>query len=213
VMIAVTDEGAGMQPSVRARAFEPFFTTKDVGKGSGLGLSMVHGFAKQSHGHVTLQSEPGLGTTVRLYLPASPVRPLDAATPPAGNQAAPRGQGTVLVVEDDPFMRGYAVRCLQSLGYRAISAADGDEALAKIAEAERIDLLFGDIVLSGNMNGWELAARAKQLRPEIKVLLTAGYTSDALAKRGHLKGDAEVLDKPYSKSDLASRVRETLDGR
>jgi PAS domain S-box-containing protein len=210
VMIAVTDDGEGMPAAVRARAFEPFFTTKDVGKGSGLGLSMVYGFANQSNGHLALYSEPGLGTTVRLYLPATSDTPAADAIS-TGNTAIPKGQGTILVVEDDAFVRAYGVACLQSLGYRVIAAIDGDEGLAALAERGPIDLLFTDVIMPGSMNGMELVERAKQVQPGIKALLTSGYARETLVARGRLDPSIDVLYKPYRMVELARRVHEIMD--
>jgi CheY-like chemotaxis protein len=210
VMIAVTDDGAGMPPAVCARAFEPFFTTKDVGKGSGLGLSMVYGFAKQSNGHLALYSEPGLGTTVRLYLPATSTAPAADALS-TGDTAITKGHGTILVVEDDAFVRANAVASLQSLGYRVIAAIDGDEGLAALAERAPVDLLFSDFIMPGSMNGTELVARAKQVQPGIKVLLTSGYARETLAARGRLDPSIDVLSKPYRKAELARRIQEIME--
>jgi PAS domain S-box-containing protein len=210
VMIAITDDGHGMPKEVLERVFEPFYTTKDVGKGSGLGLSMVYGFVKQSNGHVAIYSEPALGTTVRIYLPATdqPVdKPSAAAAEPAETDA---GQGTVLVAEDDPFVRTYAVACLQSFGYRVIEAVDGRDALNKIASGAAVDLLFTDVVMPGGINGWELAETARRVSPNLRVLLTSGYALEALAERGRLPKGAAILNKPYRKAELAKRVREAL---
>jgi PAS domain S-box-containing protein len=210
VMIAITDDGHGMPAEVLNRVFEPFYTTKDVGKGSGLGLSMVYGFVKQSNGHVAIYSEPGLGTTVRIYLPSTsmPVTRSPHLAPeiPAANL----GQETVLVAEDDPFVRAYAVTCLESFGYRVIEAVDGRDALNKLAGGASADLLFTDVVMPGGINGWELAETARRMQPELKVLLTSGYALEALAERGRLPVGAVVLNKPYRKADLAKRVREAL---
>jgi PAS domain S-box-containing protein len=210
VMVAVTDDGTGMTKEVLNRVFEPFFTTKDVGKGSGLGLSMVYGFVKQSNGHVAIYSEPGLGTTVRVYLPA--VATLGERTPslvPA-EAMSPTGRETVLVAEDDPFVRSYAVSCLSSLGYRVVEAADGREALQKLGEGLEADILFTDVVMPGGINGWEVAERARRTRPGLKVLLTSGYALETLAERGRLPKGAVILNKPYRKAELAKRVREAL---
>ncbi len=211
VVIAVTDHGTGMAPEVRAQAFDPFFTTKEFGKGSGLGLSMVYGFVKQSNGHITLYSEPGLGTTVRIYLPAEP----EAAGAwrdygQAPGAAIAGGNETILVVEDDAFVRAHAIASLRSLGYRVVPATNGTEALAKLQNGETIDLLFTDIVMPGGMNGWELAARAQRLRPGLRMLLTSGYALETLAARGHGHPEMPMLSKPYRKSALARRVREAL---
>jgi PAS domain S-box-containing protein len=216
VMIAVTDDGEGMTPDVLQRAFEPFFTTKEVGKGSGLGLSMVYGFVKQSNGHVTIYSEPGLGTTVRLYLPAASRGAVVGETEPpalaAAEASSSPSRGTVLVTEDDPFVRAYAVACLESLGHRVVSAVDGNEALVLLAQGTAANLLFTDIVMPGGMNGWELAERAQRLRPGLKVLLTSGYALETLAARGRLHPGSQVLNKPYRKADLARRLREVMEG-
>lgn len=171
VMIMVNDEGQGMTSEVVEHAFEPFFTTKEVGRGSGLGLSMVYGFVKQSGGHLTIYSEPGLGTCVRLYLPV--------AVGEDGGQShrvkladehAPRGSETVLVAEDDPFVLSHARSCLESLGYKVLTATDGHDALKQINKDEQIDVLFTDIVMPGGINGFELAEQAIRARPELKVL-------------------------------------------
>ncbi len=212
VMVSVTDSGEGMPDEVRERAFEPFFTTKDVGRGSGLGLSMVYGFIKQSNGHVAIYSEPGLGTAVRLYLPAAASS--EATTAPTLFKAEPDSRGgpeSVLVAEDDPFVRGYAVACLESLGYRVIEAVDGHDAMTRLASEARVDLLFTDVVMPGGISGLELADKARALKPGIKVLLTSGYALETLLSRGRLQGETVVLNKPYRKADLARRLREILD--
>jgi PAS domain S-box-containing protein len=212
VMIAVTDDGEGMPPDVLERVFEPFFTTKEVGKGSGLGLSMVYGFVKQSNGHVGIYSEPGLGTTVRLYLPAAPAS--GAAKPSPAQQPitrAPTATCTVLLAEDDPFVRSYAITCLESLGYNVVTAVDGREALAHLHRGEKVDLLFTDLVMPGGISGWELAEQAVKILPELKVLMTSGYPLETLATRGHRRMNGNILNKPYRKADLARRLREVLD--
>lgn len=211
VMVVVTDNGEGMPKDVLARVFEPFFTTKETGKGSGLGLSMVYGFVKQSNGHVALYSEPGLGTTIRIYLPTAPESAQRAPTKPwIYDEILPLGRETVLVVEDDPFVRSYAVMCLKSLGYEVIAAADGTHALQKLAEHDGVDILFTDIVMPGGINGWELAERAQALRPDLLVLLTSGYALDTLAKDGWLRNGSVILNKPYRKNELARRLREVV---
>ncbi|CAN7363860.1 PAS domain S-box protein [Bradyrhizobium sp. LjRoot220] len=212
VLIAITDTGSGMSREVLERVFEPFFTTKEVGKGSGLGLSMVYGFAKQSNGHVSIYSEPGLGTTVRMYLPVQqgriPRKPsrdrADAGQTMAG------GTETVLVVEDDVFVRTFAVRCLTSLGYTVIAAVDGNDALQKLGTDIHVDVLFTDVVMPGGINGWELADQAKRTRPGLPVVLTSGYALETLIKHGRANGESLVLTKPYRKAGLALRVRDAL---
>jgi PAS domain S-box-containing protein len=213
VMIAITDTGEGMPKHVLERVFEPFFTTKEVGKGSGLGLSMVYGFVKQSNGHVAIYSEPGLGTTVRMYLPAqqttAPKRPAQGRT---REKTIAGGAETVLVVEDDPFVRTYAVRCLESLGYAVIAAVDGNDALQRLGTNVHIDVLFTDIVMPGGINGWELADRAQLARPGLPVLLSSGYALETLIKHGRASGESVILTKPYRKAELARRLREALNG-
>jgi CheY-like chemotaxis protein len=213
VLISVTDNGTGMPPEVAERVFEPFFTTKEVGKGSGLGLSMVYGFVKQSNGHVAVYSEPGLGTTIKLYLPAA--KGITASTPelPCGEEV-PLGKGTVLLVEDDPFVRGYAVGCVESLGYRVITASNGHDALARLAtHADEIDILFSDIVMPGGIGGWELAERALRQKPEIALLLTSGYQMESLLPLMKTMPSVTVLNKPYRKLELAEKLKEVLARR
>jgi len=209
-MVAVSDEGEGMPPEVRDRAFEPFFTTKEVGKGSGLGLSMVYGFVKQSNGHVTIYSEPGIGTSVRLFLPVAPEA---AATKVRRDEEAPvvGGNEIILVVEDDPFVRGHAISSLQGFGYRVIVAPDGRDALRLLHGGAKPHLLFTDIVMPGGVSGWELAARAREMDPALKVLFTSGYPLETLTSRGHIDKKARLLTKPYRLAELARRVREALD--
>jgi len=175
VMIAVTDNGAGMDKPVLDRVFEPFFTTKEVGKGSGLGLSMVYGFIKQSNGHVWIYSEAGLGTTVRMYLPALATKAAGGPVPPGAKPGnTPVGNEAVLVVEDDPFVRSYAIMSLKSMGYRVTAAVDGNDALQKLGTDIHVDVLFTDIVMPGGIDGCELANRARQQRPDLRVLFTSG---------------------------------------
>jgi PAS domain S-box-containing protein len=213
VLIAITDTGAGMPKDVLERVFEPFFTTKEVGKGSGLGLSMVYGFVKQSNGHVAIYSEPGLGTTVRMYLPAQQTQLSKRARRRMHERRAMVGGAeTVLVVEDDPFVRTYTVKCLQSLGYTVIAAVDGNDALQKLGTDVPINLLFADVVMPGGINGWELADLAQRSRPQLPVLLTSGYALETLIKHGRTSGESVVLTKPYRKVDLARRLREALKG-
>ncbi|MBX3501477.1 MAG: PAS domain S-box protein [Alphaproteobacteria bacterium] len=211
VVIAVTDNGQGMSPEVRDHAFEPFFTTKEVGKGSGLGLSMVYGFVKQSNGHVSIYSEVGLGTTIRLYLPMDPAaRAVTAAQPPA-TEAVERGRERVLVVEDDPHVRAYAISCLQSLGYHVTSAESGREAERLLMQGAAIDLVFSDVVMPGGMSGWDLAQRARALRPGMKVLLTSGHPLETLHTHSRAVSSESILNKPYRKAELARRIRAVLE--
>ncbi|CAA9484983.1 MAG: hypothetical protein AVDCRST_MAG39-272 [uncultured Sphingomonadaceae bacterium] len=213
VAIAVSDTGTGMDKDTLERVFEPFFTTKEVGKGTGLGLSMTYGFAKQSGGHVRIYSEPGLGTTVELFLPR-----LQGEAREVEEEANPTLHGgasgeTVLVCEDDPDVRSYSVEALRELGYQVLEAADGAAALALLGHpAAQVDLLFTDVVLPGGMSGAQLAEEARRLRPGLRVLFTTGYARDAIVHHGRLDPGVELLTKPFSYADLAARVREVLDG-
>ncbi|HEY4940015.1 MAG TPA: PAS domain S-box protein [Rhizomicrobium sp.] len=210
VMLAVSDTGTGMPPDVIARAFEPFFTTKGLGQGTGLGLSMVYGFAKQSSGHVAIYSEVGSGTTVKLYLPRWIGQAEDAA--PRLERATPAAQNeTVLVVEDDLDMRFVAVTMLRSLGYTVLEAATGAKALDALARHTQTALLVTDVVLAGSMNGRRLAEEATKRHPGIKVLYMSGYTEDAIVHHGRLDHGVHFIQKPFRKQDLASKAREALD--
>lgn len=211
VLVSVTDTGTGMTEEVKSHAFEPFFTTKDVGSGTGLGLSMVYGFVKQSGGHVQLYSEIGQGTSVRLFLPAIRVATADeAGEVPAGMAGIPRGHETILVVEDDPRVRRVAVARLTDTGYRVIEATNAAEALAVLNETPDIDLLFTDIVMPGGMTGIELAREVRIQRPEIRILFTSGYAEPNVAGREIGEGGS-WLTKPYTARELATRLRELLD--
>ncbi len=211
-VIAVTDTGSGMPPDVRDRAFEPFFTTKPTGAGTGLGLSMVYGFVKQTGGHVQIYSEPGRGTTVRMYLPQIDENrgaSARAAKPTVGSFTG-RGE-TVLVVEDDARVRRVTAERLRELGYRVVEAADGPSALDILGTDGTIDLLLTDMVMPGGMNGAELADAARAARPSIHVLLTSGYAEPDLISHG-LLDRVRWLRKPHSALDLARTVREVIDG-
>ena len=209
VLVAVSDTGRGISPEDIDKVFEPFFTTKETGRGTGLGLSMVYGFVKQSKGHVRIYSEVGEGTTVRLYLPRA------AGDPTAGRDvesASDRGRGErILVVEDDPAVRTFAVAALEQLGYRVQAAAGGDEALMVLEKGGEFDLLFTDVVMPGGMGGRELAGAAVRLRPGLRVLYTSGYTENAVVHHGRLDPEVQLLSKPYRRDELARRVRRVLD--
>ncbi|WP_282607113.1 PAS-domain containing protein [Pelagibius sp. Alg239-R121] len=208
VQLAVSDTGVGMEPEILDQAFEPFFTTKEVGKGSGLGLSMVHGFVKQSGGHVVIYSEQAEGTTVKLFLPASGSTE-HCAPAKVKTGDAPLGDGeAVLIVEDDAELRRLAVTMISSLGYRVREAGDGVTALKILREGKQADLLFTDVVLPHGMNGVVLAKQAVALRPKIKVLYTSGYTENATIHNGVLDADVTLIDKPYRRADLAVFLRQ-----
>ncbi len=211
VLLAVADNGFGMPPEVRERVFEPFFTTKGVGKGSGLGLSMVYGFVKQSGGNVTIYSEPGEGTTIKLYLPRS--TETKAVERKASTDKVPMARGeTVFVVEDDPDVRTLVVAQLSSLGYQIMEAETGMAALEQLGTLPLPNLLLTDVVLRGDMNGRELAVEVKRRIPEIQVLYMSGYTENGIVHHGRLDTDSALLQKPFRKADLARAVRRALDG-
>ena len=211
VGIFVSDTGVGMTPEVAARAFDPFFTTKETGQGTGLGLSQVYGFIKQSGGHVRIYSELGAGTTVKLYLPRH-VSAERAADVQVSAPQAPAAKGeTILVVEDDPDVRSYAVDMLRELGYRVVQAPDGATGLRLLDAHREIALLFTDVGLPGGMNGRQLADEARRRRPGLKVLLTSGYAQNAIVHHGQLDPGVELLAKPYTYAALAARIRRFLD--
>jgi len=209
VMLAVSDMGQGIEPEHLHRVFEPFFTTKEKGKGTGLGLSMVYGFIKQSQGHINIYSEPGQGTTVRMYLPRATTKeepPVQSA--PADTTAG--GAESILLVEDDDLVRANAQVQLDSLGYQVLCAANGAEALEIIQSDALIDLLFTDVIMPGGMNGRELAEAAREIRPQLKVLFTSGYTRDVISHQGRLDPGVLLLSKPYRRSELARKIREAM---
>lgn len=209
VMVAVSDTGCGMEPETQARAVEPFFTTKDVGKGSGLGLSMVYGFVKQSRGALRLYSEVGLGTSVKMYFPRTDVA-AEAAIGDVGVPADARCSESILVVEDDELVRTYVEGQLVSLGYRVTAVGDGHAALAVLRADPSIEVLFTDVVMPGGMSGRQLADAALEFRPDLAVLFTSGYTENAIVHHGRLDPGVHLLQKPYRRRDLATRLREVL---
>lgn len=210
VTLAVTDTGVGMSPDVRRRAFDPFFTTKGPGAGTGLGLSMVYGFTKQSGGHVQLYSEVGLGTTVRMYLPAQVAPVVERATAGTAPSAPTGAGGTILVVEDDPRVRRVSVRRLKQLGYIVTEAENGPAALAVLDRSDVIDLLFTDIVMAGGMTGVDLAREARRRRPGLKILFTSGYAEPSVIGQGVLASESGWLAKPHSAVELQRKIQELL---
>jgi CheY-like chemotaxis protein len=204
----VTDSGVGMSPDTLAHVFDPFFTTKGPGQGSGLGLSMVYGFVKQSKGHIKIYTEEGHGTTVRMYLPKAvetKTQDRTAITPQL------RGHNeVVLLVEDDEMVRMYAHHLLEDLGYRVLSASNGPEALEVLAKNTDVRLLFTDVIMPGGMNGRQLADAACKLRPSLKVLYTSGYTENAIVHHGRLDPGVILLSKPYQRKDLVTKLRQVL---
>ena len=208
IRLSVADNGRGMPPEVRDRVFEPFFTTKEVGKGTGLGLSMVYGFVRQSGGHIAVESAPGAGTTVVLYLPATTREP-DAEQDTIETEALPTGSERVLVVDDNEDLLNVTSAMLSTFGYQVSCAHNGAEALRTLQSDQPFELLFSDIVMPNGMNGIELAREAKRLRNDIKILLTSGYAEGVL-QRNNAVGEFSIIDKPFSLADLARRVRSTL---
>jgi signal transduction histidine kinase len=210
VRIEMRDSGVGIPPTALERIFEPFFTTKEVGKGSGLGLSQVYGFVQQSGGHIEVESEPGSGASFGLLLPRSDkrVEAAESQARPAANRAK-AARGRLLVVEDDEEVLSVTLEMLSELGYEVVTAGDAAQALTWLESGEPVDLLFSDVVMPGGCNGAELAHRAREIRPDLKVLLSSGYVGEA----GGLVGDDfEMIDKPYERSTLAARLAAVLDG-
>jgi signal transduction histidine kinase len=211
VMIAVADTGAGMDRATRERAFDPFFTTKEVGKGTGLGLSQVYGFVRQTGGHVKIYSELNEGTTVKIYLRRHEAVEHSTEEPhPTADALRAIGAETILVVEDDEALREYTTEVLRELGYSVLDARDGPSAL-RILEKHHVDLLFTDVVMPGGMNGRELADEAVCRWPGLRVLLTTGYTRNAIVHHGRLDAGVHMIGKPFSFGELSAKVRAVLD--
>ena len=208
VMLAVTDTGSGMTPDVIERVFDPFFTTKPEGRGTGLGMSMVYGFVKQSGGHIKIYSEIGSGTSVKIYLPRS----VDAEELPPNlpYDYLAGGSETILLVEDDDDVRITAANLLADLGYTVLQARDADRALAVVESGVRIDMLFTDVVMPGKITSREMADRARQLIPQLPVLFTSGYTRNSIVHGGRLDPGVQLLSKPYTQEQLALKIREVL---
>lgn len=211
VTMALSDTGSGIAPELLDRIFEPFFTTKPVGRGTGLGLSMVHGFVKQTGGHIQIYSEVGHGTCVKILLPRAKTDSTTAVqTVPASTRLA-TGAESILVVEDDPDVRMFAVLQLRRLGYRVTEASDGPSALQEVSRSGAPDLLFTDVIMPGGMSGKQLAEQVRQIAPDIKVLYTSGYTENSIVHHGRLDPGVHLLQKPYRSDRLAYKVREVLD--
>jgi PAS domain S-box-containing protein len=211
VTVTVMDTGAGMDAETLARAFDPFFTTKDVGKGTGLGLSQVYGFCRQSGGHVQIESEPGRGTAIRMFLPRQAAPSSGLAERNRAELDRPGGRESILLVEDDDGVRAYAMEALRELGYRVAEASGGKAALSVLDSAPNLDLLLTDIVMPGEYNGRELAEEALRRRPDLRVLFMTGYSRDVIMRQGRLDPGVHLLAKPFSLEDLAAKVRSRLD--
>jgi CheY-like chemotaxis protein len=211
VKFSVTDTGSGMSPEVLGRVMEPFFTTKAPGKGTGLGLSMVHGFAKQSGGHLKIYSEVGFGTTVNLYLPRA--RSSDQIVGETDVRAVGTHEGneTILVVDDNAEVRKTASMQLTEFGYRVVEAADAKSALDILSNGTVVDLVFSDVVMPGDMTGFELARTVRQNHPGIKIILVTGFAEGALRPEIEIGEPIPILRKPYRRDELASRVRQAFD--
>jgi CheY-like chemotaxis protein len=212
VVLAVADTGTGMSPEVAAKAFDPFFTTKPIGQGTGLGLSMIYGFARQSGGTVLVDSRPGRGTTMRLYLPrCDAVRDAAPEPAPAAFDPAP-GAAAVLLVDDEAPLRALMSEALARLGHEVATAADGTGALRLLDDGLALDLLVTDIGLAGGMNGRQLAEAARSLRPGLKVLFITGYAEARLVEHGSFDADTQVLTKPFELGALARRIADMTAG-
>ena len=210
VQLSLSDTGAGMEPEIRDRVFEPFFTTKEKGRGTGLGLAMVYGFVKQSGGHVTIYSEPGLGTTINLYFPRSDAP--SGKSPLAKGAATPdvEVRETVLVVEDDSRVRQLTIKRLKLIGYQVLEASDGPAALEILKRGDAVDLVFTDLIMPGGLSGREVAMRARKLKPGVKVLLTSGYAEELVHGDDLQREQLKVLRKPYQQADLIAALRDVL---
>jgi CheY-like chemotaxis protein len=213
VLVAVTDNGTGMTPEVKAKAFDPFFTTKEIGQGTGLGLSQVYGFVKQSRGHVKIYSELGEGTTIKIYLP----RFHSEEQVEIQEVSAPNARGskdeTILVVEDDEDVRSYTTDTLRELGYTVLEAQNGQSALRMLESHPEINVLFTDVGLPGGMNGRQLADAARERRSDLKVLFTSGYARNAIVHEGRLDPGVELINKPFTQAALAAKLRDIFDAR
>jgi CheY-like chemotaxis protein len=211
VTLFVSDTGIGMTPEIMARAFDPFFTTKEPGKGTGLGLSMVYGFVKQSGGHVRIYSEVGIGTTVKIHLPAAELTEVASDDLREVQSETPSGQEVVLVVEDDESVQQTIVAMLKSLGYRVLTAGDGPSALRVFETNGQVDLLLTDVIMPGKLNGPALAREAIKRQPALRILYMSGYTENAFASGSVQDTEIDWLAKPFTKADLARKIRSILD--
>jgi CheY-like chemotaxis protein len=210
--MSVTDNGVGMANEIAARAFEPFFTTKETGQGTGLGLSQVYGFVKQTGGHVKIYSEPGHGTTVKIYLPRAQSGASKADEQGSKDTVTPTAQGreTVLIVEDDEAVRAFIAETLQELNYTVLQAPDTPSALKILHDPMLIDLMLTDVILPGP-NGRELADAALSMRPGLKILFMTGYSRNAIVHSGRLDPGVNLIQKPFTQASLAAKVRNVLD--
>jgi PAS domain S-box-containing protein len=210
VQLSISDSGTGMPPDVRDRVFEPFFTTKEKGRGTGLGLAMVYGFVKQSGGHVTIYSEVGHGTTINLYLPRADGASVEDAAGAKKADTDTRARETILVVEDDERVRQLTIKRLKLIGYQVLEAHDGPSALEMLRRGDEVDLVFTDLIMPGGLSGREVAIRAREMKPGIKVLLTSGYAEELVHGDELQRERLKVLRKPYQQADLVAVLRDVL---
>lgn len=210
VQLSISDTGAGMLPEVCDRVFEPFFTTKEKGRGTGLGLAMVYGFVKQSGGHVTVYSEVGHGTTFNLYFPRVDAAGASPVPRKVNDDVDPHARGTILVVEDDARVRQLTIRRLRMIGYEVLEASDGPKALEILCRGDPVDLVFTDLIMPGGLSGRDVAMRARQLKPGVKVLLTSGYAEELVHGEDLEREQLKVLRKPYLQTDLVAALRDIL---
>jgi CheY-like chemotaxis protein/nitrogen-specific signal transduction histidine kinase len=213
VMLAVSDNGEGMPPEVKAKAFDPFFTTKDIGHGTGLGLSQVYGFVKQSRGHVKIYSEAGQGTTIKIYLPRDGTPAPDAEEEMVRPVMRGKTRETILVVEDDEDVRSYSIDSLRDLGYSVLEASNARMALQMLESHPEVAVLFTDVGLPGGMNGRQLVEEAKKHYPHLRVLFTTGYARNAIVHDGRLDAGVELLTKPFSQAALSEKLRDIIDAK
>jgi len=211
VKIVVSDNGTGMRVEIKDHMFEPFFTTKPRDKGTGLGMSMVYGFVKRSGGYIKVYSELDIGTTIRIYLPRWNSVEENESIKTYDIPSIPNGKETILVVDDEHDLLSLAEDYLKMLGYTIITANNGKEALEVISDNRGIDLLFSDVVMPVGINGYELAEQAAEIKPDLKVLLTTGFTSKSVSTNGQARFRANILSKPYTQQDLAVSIRKMLD--
>ncbi len=211
VLFAITDTGSGMDSATMAQALDPFFTTKPPGEGTGLGLPQVYGLVKQLGGHLKIYSEPGQGTTVKVYLPRSLAQETILSRP--SPRMTVTGRETVLLVDDDDLVRTTVGEMLEELGYAVVEAQGGEQALALLQRGDKIDLLFTDVVMPGPLSGRKLADEAKKFDPTLRLLFTSGYTENAIVHHGQLDPGVELLSKPYTREELGARLRRVLDGK
>jgi len=211
IELAIGDTGEGIADELKDRIFEPFFTTKDQGKGTGLGLAMVYAFVSRSNGYIKCESEVGIGTTFHIYLPKKNGTQLTQQQSDEQIETMPDGDECILVIDDEEPLRDLAQRILEAKGYRVLTASDGRQALQQLAAHPEIDLLFSDIVMPNGINGYELAEKAIELRPDIKILFTSGFAEKAESRNEHVRFNTSMLNKPYRQTDLLKQIRATLD--